>query len=98
MRQPALRAIDDRNLLDSVTDKSSQLITQVRERTAGLVDAAMNFLGVRYKRGGTTAETGFDCSGFTRYVFENSIGHILPPTAPTSRPTRPTSPRSTTRI
>ena len=39
---------------------------------------AMNFIGVRYRRGGTTAENGFDCSGFTRYVFENSIGLVLP--------------------
>ena len=31
-----------------------------------------------YKRGGTTSETGFDCSGFTRHVFENSVGLILP--------------------
>ena len=38
----------------------------------------MNFLGVRYKLGGNSAETGFDCSGFTRYVFENSIGRVLP--------------------
>ena len=38
----------------------------------------MNFLGVRYKLGGNTAETGFDCSGFTRYVFENSLGRVLP--------------------
>jgi cell wall-associated NlpC family hydrolase len=38
----------------------------------------MNFLGVPYRRGGNTAEQGFDCSGFTRYVFENSLGLVLP--------------------
>jgi hypothetical protein len=76
VRQPAMRPVDDRGLLDtvasSVANKSSQLITTV------LVDHAMNFLGVRYKLGGNTAETGFDCSGFTRYVFENSLGRVLP--------------------
>ena len=31
-----------------------------------------------YRRGGTSAETGFDCSGFTRHVFETSLGLVLP--------------------
>ncbi|WP_436022487.1 C40 family peptidase [Rhizobacter sp. LjRoot28] len=51
---------------------------QVRESASGMVVSAMNFLGVRYVRGGDSAEEGFDCSGFTRHVFENSIGLILP--------------------
>jgi hypothetical protein len=82
VRQPAMRPVDDQGLLDSmassVATKSTQLITQVRDGASGLVDSAMNFLGVRYKLGGNTAETGFDCSGFTRYVFENSLGRVLP--------------------
>lgn len=82
VRQPAMRPVDDQGLLDtvasSVATKSSQLITTVRDGASGLVDSAMNFLGVRYKLGGNTAETGFDCSGFTRYVFENSLGRVLP--------------------
>ncbi|HKX40183.1 MAG TPA: C40 family peptidase [Burkholderiaceae bacterium] len=43
-----------------------------------MVVTAMNFLGVRYRRGGNDADGGFDCSGFTRYVFENSVGLVLP--------------------
>ncbi|MCV2354219.1 C40 family peptidase [Paucibacter sp. B2R-40] len=38
----------------------------------------MNFLGVRYTRGGSSEESGFDCSGFTRHIFESSVGMILP--------------------
>ncbi len=38
----------------------------------------MDFLGVAYVRGGDSEETGFDCSGFTRYIFERSIGLMLP--------------------
>jgi cell wall-associated NlpC family hydrolase len=82
VRQPAMRPVDDQGLLDSVAtsvaSKSTQLLTTVRDGASGLVDSAMNFLGVRYKLGGNTAETGFDCSGFTRYVFENSLGRVLP--------------------
>jgi len=50
----------------------------VRDTASDLVMQAMNFLGVPYKRGGNTEETGFDCSGFTRHIFENSIGLVLP--------------------
>src|SRR4051794_3728658 len=85
---PSAQVQDEHGLLGSmaervagVADRSTELMSQVRDRTTGLVDSAMNFLGVRYKRGGASAETGFDCSGFTRYVFENSIGRVLPHTA-----------------
>ena len=50
----------------------------VRDTASDLVMTAMNFLGVPYRRGGNTEETGFDCSGFTRHIFENSIGLVLP--------------------
>lgn len=35
-----------------------------------IVDYAKSLLGVKYVYGGTCPETGFDCSGFTKYVFE----------------------------
>ena len=57
-------------------------IDQVRQsvstRASELVVNAMGFLGVPYKRGGNSAETGFDCSGFVRAIYEQSIGLILP--------------------
>ena len=43
-----------------------------------MIETAMNFIGVRYRFGGASAEGGFDCSGFTRRVFESSIGLLLP--------------------
>ena len=57
-------------------------LDQVRQtvglKASELVFNAMGFLGVLYKRGGNTAETGFDCSGFVRAMYEQSIGLILP--------------------
>ena len=54
------------------------IVQQVRDTASELVLQAMNFLGVPYKRGGDNADHGFDCSGFTRHVFENSLGLVLP--------------------
>lgn len=49
-----------------------------REGVAEPVVTALNFLGVGYRRGGNSAEQGFDCSGFTRHVYEVSLGIVLP--------------------
>lgn len=44
-----------------------------------IVDYAYQFLGTPYLWGGTTP-SGFDCSGFTQYVFKNAAGISLPRT------------------
>lgn len=78
---PVARFLSDKGLLPS-TRPVAELAQQVRntatDLASDLVLSAMNFLGVPYRRGGTSEETGFDCSGFTRHVFENSVGLILP--------------------
>lgn len=56
----------------------SGLLNSVRDRASDLVLSAMNFLGVPYKRGGSSISGGFDCSGFTRHIFEMSVGLVLP--------------------
>jgi hypothetical protein len=35
-------------------------------------------IGVEYKFGGNTPDTGLDCSGFVRYVFQQATGISLP--------------------
>jgi cell wall-associated NlpC family hydrolase len=49
-----------------------------------LVSTAKRYIGVRYKRGGTSPKTGFDCSGFTRYVYE-AAGKSIPRTSSAQR-------------
>lgn len=56
----------------------NQVVQQLRDRASDMVLSAMHFLGVPYRLGGNSEEEGFDCSGFTRHVFEHSIGLILP--------------------
>lgn len=43
-----------------------------------LLDYALNQTGATYRRGGANPETGFDCSGFVRYVFDHVEGLSLP--------------------
>jgi len=74
-----VQLLQDKGLLPTAQQlDASPLVQQVRDTASDLVMQAMNFLGVPYRRGGNTAEQGFDCSGFTRHVFENSIGLVLP--------------------
>ncbi len=84
---PVLQLLQDQGLLSAPARQAQQmaaqleaspLVQQMRDRATELVMASMGFLGVRYVRGGNDVEQGFDCSGFTRYVFEHSLGLVLP--------------------
>jgi cell wall-associated NlpC family hydrolase len=69
-------------LVGRVGERLVSSLTQVRtslgDTASGLVENAMGFLGVPYRRGGNSAETGFDCSGFVRKVYEQTVGLVLP--------------------
>src|SRR5487761_2262720 len=43
-----------------------------------LLAYALSNEGVSYRRGGNNPNSGFDCSGFVRYVFRNVEGVTLP--------------------
>ncbi|MFY8104364.1 MAG: C40 family peptidase [Ramlibacter sp.] len=68
------RFLADRGLLGRI----GQMGVTVRDRTSDLVVNAMGFLGVPYRRGGESVETGFDCSGFVRAIYEQTLGLVLP--------------------
>jgi cell wall-associated NlpC family hydrolase len=84
------RMIKERGLVTQMTDQLTQQISNqlggplqsARNAFGGkaseLVMQAMGFLGVPYKKGGTSEEKGFDCSGFVRYMYEKSVGLVLP--------------------
>lgn len=43
-----------------------------------LVLRALSLLGVHYRFGGNSPESGLDCSGLVRYVFREATGLVLP--------------------
>ena len=53
---------------DRVPSKAENAeMMQMREYITGY---AHNFLGLRYRHGGVTPKTGFDCSGFTSFLLK----------------------------
>ena len=74
------RFLSEKGLINTrpVVDAAQQVRDKAVNIASDLVISAMDFLGVPYRRGGDSRETGFDCSGFTRHVFERSLGLVLP--------------------
>lgn len=62
----------------SVLDRIGEVGNKVEAQATDLVTNAFTFIGVPYRRGGNTADTGFDCSGFVRAVYEQTAGLLLP--------------------
>ena len=78
---PSNNAADDieRYLAErGIVAQMDQVRQSVGDTASDLVVNAMTFLGVPYRRGGTSATTGFDCSGFVRSMFEQTVGKVLP--------------------
>ncbi len=64
----------DKGLLTRI----DQVRQSVGHKASELVVHAMGFLGVPYRRGGNSVETGVDCSGFVKAIYEQTVGLILP--------------------
>jgi len=78
----AQTAPESSSMTDRITQTASQLTTTVTttvaDSTQTLIDNAMQLIGVRYRWGGNTPTSGLDCSGFVRYVFNDTFGFLLP--------------------
>ncbi|GAB4403284.1 MAG: hypothetical protein OHK0048_21980 [Rhodoferax sp.] len=64
-----------------VGQQAGQLGSALGQSTLAVVERAMDLLGVRYRRGGVSEQTGFDCSGLVRNVYQQTLGLLLPRTA-----------------
>ena len=57
---------------------ASTVSSAVVDKTETLINNAMQLIGVRYRWGGNTPQSGLDCSGFVRYVFNDTFCFLLP--------------------
>jgi hypothetical protein len=67
-----------KGLIERLGNQVQQARSSVGGQASALVMQAMGLLGVPYRYGGNTVESGLDCSGLVRLVFEQSVGKILP--------------------
>ena len=68
-------------VLYNADERDEQPATGWKAKTQELLINALSLTGIKYKYGGNSPETGFDCSGFVRYVFSQATNLTLPPTA-----------------
>jgi len=75
----------DRSMLSAadvnqLIDAGDTLVTEPEEasRIEVLLRRAMGLLGTPYRWGGTSPDSGFDCSGLVNYVFRTALGIELP--------------------
>jgi cell wall-associated NlpC family hydrolase len=64
-----------------LNDTSQPALKALPDAVQNLLQFALQQVGVSYRRGGTSPETGFDCSGFVGYVFDRVEGITLPHSA-----------------
>ena len=62
------------------TADSDNVVKKPNDAIGSILIQAISLMGISYKWGGNTPETGMDCSGFIRYVFKKSLGINLPRT------------------
>lgn len=75
---PIGRYLQERGLINAAEPSTPTTSPSLRDRTSEMVITAMTFIDLPYRRGGNTAEGGFDCSGFTRHIFHTTLGVQLP--------------------
>ena len=65
----------------SVMSGAASAATGAWQAARDLTARALDLLGIRYKWGGATPQTGLDCSGLVQFVFQEVTGVTLPRSA-----------------
>lgn len=78
---PAWSQQMERSLAEAASDTVKDAAATAWQTAQKLSSFALGLIGVDYKYGGTKPETGLDCSGLVRYVFQQVTGIQLPRTA-----------------
>ena len=57
--------------VEEKTEETTSSTTSNSNKGTSVVEYAKSYLGCKYVSGGSSPTTGFDCSGFTSYVYKN---------------------------
>jgi cell wall-associated NlpC family hydrolase len=79
--EPALAMTETLANAPATSETSEETGSNWSARVSEVLVNALSLTGVRYKYGGNSPETGFDCSGFVRYVFKQATSLSLPHSA-----------------
>lgn len=79
-KQETARSATPRQANHTQQQQETTQTAPVSGNGASVVAYAKQFIGTKYTYGGSTPATGFDCSGFTSYVYKN-FGISLPRTS-----------------
>ncbi|MBC7786985.1 MAG: C40 family peptidase [Methylophilaceae bacterium] len=77
--ETTLQNLDNNNLENPFQAEESSL--NWAGKAQEVLINALSLTGIKYRYGGNSPDTGFDCSGFVRYVFMQATNLSLPPTA-----------------
>jgi cell wall-associated NlpC family hydrolase len=66
---------------ESTSSAAAKVFYDAVDQAGNLVVSALSYMGIHYKYGGNEPDAGFDCSGFVRYVYNNTLGLVLPRTS-----------------
>ena len=77
---PVVEAVAARSTQSASRSTTRTPVANVKQSSSAIVNIARGLLGIAYTYGGSSPSTGFDCSGFTSYVF-GKAGISLPRTA-----------------
>jgi hypothetical protein len=63
---------------EQVSELTDEKPYQLPVLADSILDRGFELVGTRYRPGGTSTKTGFDCSGFVGYLFREEAGIQLP--------------------
>ncbi len=67
--------VTDEQVMAAITDDKPYALPQLAD---SILSQGLSLVGTKYRFGGTSVKTGFDCSGFIGFLFREEAGMQLP--------------------